>query len=135
GRPDHLRRHAVPPRYRLARPEALIAIAALTMTGTPTPSAVKAYLLDLQSRIVQALEAADGLPFLQDAWERPEGGGGLSRLIEEGHVLERGGVNFSHVMGAKLPPSAAAARPDLGGQPWEAMGVSLVLHPRNPYAP
>jgi len=105
------------------------------MTGTPTPSAVKAYLLDLQSRIVQALEAADGLPFLQDAWERPEGGGGLSRLIEEGHVLERGGVNFSHVMGAKLPPSAAAARPDLGGQQWEAMGVSLVLHPRNPYAP
>jgi coproporphyrinogen III oxidase len=105
------------------------------MTGTPTPSAVKAYLLDLQSRIVQALEAADGLPFLQDAWERPEGGGGLSRLIEEGLVLERGGVNFSHVMGAKLPPSAAAARPDLGGQPWEAMGVSLVLHPRNPYAP
>jgi coproporphyrinogen III oxidase len=105
------------------------------MTGTPTPSAVKAYLLDLQSRIVQALEAADGLPFLQDAWERPEGGGGLSRLIEEGQVLERGGVNFSHVMGAKLPPSAAAARPDLGGQPWEAMGVSLVLHPRNPYAP
>ena len=105
------------------------------MTGTPNPSAVKAYLLDLQSRIVQALEAVDGLPFLQDAWERPEGGGGLSRLIEEGRVLERGGVNFSHVMGARLPPSAAAARPDLGGQPWEAMGVSLVLHPRNPYAP
>jgi coproporphyrinogen III oxidase len=105
------------------------------MSDTPNPSAVKAYLLDLQSRIVQALEAVDGLPFLQDAWERPEGGGGLSRLIEEGHVLERGGVNFSHVMGAKLPPSAAAARPDLGGQPWEAMGVSLVLHPRNPHAP
>ena len=105
------------------------------MTGTPNPSAVKAYLLDLQSRIVQALEAVDGQPFLQDAWERPEGGGGLSRLIEEGQVLERGGVNFSHVTGAKLPPSAAAARPDLGGQPWEAMGVSLVLHPRNPYAP
>ena len=105
------------------------------MTSTPNPSAVKAYLLELQSRIVQALEAVDGLPFLQDAWERPEGGGGLSRLIEEGQVLERGGVNFSHVLGARLPPSAAAARPDLGGQPWEAMGVSLVLHPRNPYAP
>ncbi|NRR29015.1 oxygen-dependent coproporphyrinogen oxidase [Oxalobacteraceae bacterium] len=105
------------------------------MSSSPTPSAVKAYLLDLQDRIVQALEAVDGAPFLRDAWERPEGGGGISRLTEDSTVLERGGVNFSHVMGAKLPPSAAAARPDLGGQPWEAMGVSLVLHPRNPYAP
>ena len=64
-----------------------------------------------------------------------EGGGGISRLIEEGNVFERGGCNFSHVTGAKLPPSASAHRPELGGQPWEAMGVSLVLHPRNPYAP
>lgn len=105
------------------------------MSSSPTPSAVKAYLLDLQDRIVRALEVVDGAPFLRDAWERPEGGGGISRLTEDSTVLERGGVNFSHVMGAKLPPSAAAARPDLGGQPWEAMGVSLVLHPRNPYAP
>ena len=103
--------------------------------SAPNPSAVKSYLLDLQRRIVEALEQVDGLPFLQDAWTRAEGGGGLSRLIEEGNVLERGGVNFSHVQGAKLPPSAAASRPDLGGQPWEAMGVSLVIHPRNPYAP
>src|SRR5574343_277973 len=105
------------------------------MPTSPNPEAVKAYLLELQNRIVQALETVDGTPFLRDAWERPEGGGGISRLVEEGNVIERGGVNFSHVAGAKLPPSAAASRPDLGGKPWEAMGVSLVLHPRNPYAP
>jgi coproporphyrinogen III oxidase len=105
------------------------------MTSSPSPAAVKAYLLGLQSTIVEALEKLDGKPFAIDAWERPEGGGGISRVIEEGHVLERGGVNFSHVMGASLPPSAAAGRPELGGRPWEAMGVSLVLHPRNPYAP
>ena len=103
--------------------------------SSPTPAAVKAWLLDLQSRIVAALEEVDGKPFLRDAWERPEGGGGVSRLVEEGNVLERGGVNFSHVMGANLPPSAAAGRPELAGRSWEAMGVSLVLHPRNPYAP
>ena len=98
-------------------------------------AAVKTYLLDLQARIVAAFEAADGLPFRTDAWERPEGGGGISRLIEEGKVLERGGVNFSHVLGSQLPPSASAHRPELAGRRWEAMGVSLVLHPRNPYAP
>jgi coproporphyrinogen III oxidase len=101
----------------------------------PSPDAVKAWLLDLQTRIVATLENIDGKPFLRDTWERPEGGGGISRLIEEGHVLERGGVNFSHVAGKSLPPSAAAARPELAGRAWEAMGVSLVLHPRNPYAP
>jgi coproporphyrinogen III oxidase len=108
------------------------------MTATassPQPQAVKAWLLDLQARIVQRLEAIDGTPFLRDEWQRPEGGGGISRLVEEGNVIERGGVNFSHVQGAKLPPSASAHRPDIGGNPWEAMGVSLVIHPRNPYAP
>ena len=98
--------------------------------STPSPHAVKAWLLGLQARIVQALEEVDGKPFLRDAWERPEGGGGISRLIEEGNVIERGGVNFSHVTGANLPPSAMAARPELAGRAWEAMGVSLVLHPR-----
>ena len=98
-------------------------------------AAIKAWLLDLQARIVHDLEQVDGKPFLRDAWERPEGGGGISRLIEEGNVFERGGVNFSHVMGAALPPSASAVRPELAGRAWEAMGVSLVLHPRNPYAP
>jgi coproporphyrinogen III oxidase len=98
-------------------------------------AAIKTWLLDLQARIVQDLEQVDGQPFLRDEWMRPEGGGGISRLIEEGNVFERGGVNFSHVMGAALPPSASAVRPELAGRAWEAMGVSLVLHPRNPYAP
>lgn len=105
------------------------------MSFPTSASAVKTYLLDLQTRIVAALEELDGKPFASDSWERPEGGGGISRVIEEGNVFERGGVNFSHVMGKSLPPSAAAARPELAGRAWEAMGVSLVLHPRNPYAP
>ncbi len=97
--------------------------------------AVKTWLLDLQARIVAALEAIDGAPFRTDRWDRPEGGGGISRLIEDSRVLERGGVNFSHVLGDRLPPSASAHRPELAGRRWEAMGVSLVMHPRNPYAP
>ena len=97
--------------------------------------AVKTYLLALQQRIVGALEALDGSPFRTDSWQRPEGGGGISRVIEEGHFFERGGVNFSHVTGSKLPPSASAHRPEIAGAPWEAMGVSLVLHPRNPHVP
>ena len=96
---------------------------------------VKGYLLGLQGRIVDALAALDGTPFRRDEWQRPEGGGGISRLVEEGNVFERGGVNFSHVTGKQLPPSASAHRPELAGRAWEAMGVSLVLHPRNPYVP
>lgn len=107
---------------------------------TISPSAVKTYLLDLQSRIVAALEQLDSKSFLIDQWERPQGagpiaGGGISCILEEGNVFERGGVGFSHVSGASLPPSAAANRPELAGRHWEAMGVSLVLHPRNPHAP
>jgi len=98
-------------------------------------TAARDYFVDLQARIVARLEAIEGRPFRRDEWTRAEGGGGLSRLQEEGNVLERGGVNFSHVMGANLPPSAAAGRPGIAGRAWEAMGVSLVLHPRNPYAP
>jgi coproporphyrinogen III oxidase len=98
-------------------------------------SDIKTWFVGLQDRIVQQLESFDGQPFRSDAWDRPAGGGGISRLIEEGNFFERGGVNFSHVMGDKLPPSATAHRPDLAGCPWEAMGVSLVLHPRNPYCP
>ena len=96
---------------------------------------LKGYLTDLQDRIVCALEAVDGHAFRRDAWTRPEGGGGISALVEEGGVFERGGVNFSHVTGAGLPPSATAHRPELAGRRFEAMGVSLVLHPRNPYVP
>ncbi len=101
----------------------------------PDTAAVKTYLLGLQVRIVGALEALDGTAFRTDSWVRPEGGGGISRLVEEGRFFERGGVNFSHVTGSKLPPSASAHRPEIAGHPWEAMGVSLVLHPRNPHAP
>ena len=103
--------------------------------NTPDPNAVRTWLLSLQERIVSAAEAVDGGQFIRDSWDRPEGGGGISRLIEEGNVLERAGVGFSHVKGMSLPPSAAANRPEVAGHPWEAMGVSLVFHPRNPYAP
>ena len=96
---------------------------------------VKRYFTDLQSRIVARLEAIDGGSFRRDAWDRPEGGGGVSRIIEQGKVLERGGVNFSHVKGDRLPPSATATRPQLAGRAFEVLGVSLVLHPLNPYAP
>lgn len=93
------------------------------------------YLRGLQDRIVAELERLDGGTFRADSWERKGGGGGISRLIEDGKLLERGGVNFSHVMGANLPPSASAGRPEVAGRAFEAMGVSLVLHPRNPYIP
>ncbi len=96
---------------------------------------VKEFLLELQELIVERLEQLDGRSFRRDGWERAGGGGGLSCVIEEGEVMERGGVNFSHVFGPGLPPSATAARPDLAGRRFEAMGVSLVLHPRNPYVP
>ena len=93
------------------------------------------FFTGLQSRIVGELETVDGQPFRTDSWVRPEGGGGISRLIEEGDFFERGGVNFSHVTGKSLPASATAVRPQLAGRAWEAMGVSLVLHPRSPYCP
>ncbi|MBT9494652.1 MAG: oxygen-dependent coproporphyrinogen oxidase [Paucibacter sp.] len=100
---------------------------------------VRDYLLDLQARIVAALQAADGGEFISDGWTREPGsrleGDGLSRLIEGGAVFERGGVNFSHVRGRVLPPSATQHRPELAGAPFEAMGVSLVIHPHNPFVP
>lgn len=96
---------------------------------------VRTFLLGLQNDIVNALQVVDGGTFIRDEWQRPEGGGGISRLIESGRVIERGGVNFSHVFGAKLPPSATAVRAELAGAKFEAMGVSLVIHPLNPYAP
>jgi coproporphyrinogen III oxidase len=99
---------------------------------TTTP---RDYFLGLQQRIVAGLEALEGQALRRDEWTRPDGGGGISRLIENGNVFERGGVLFSHVTGDRLPGSATAHRPDLAGRSWEAMGVSLVLHPRNPYVP
>ncbi len=101
----------------------------------PQPADVKTYLLDLQDRICKGLSALDGEVFREDSWTRSEGGGGRSRVLEGGAVIEKGGVNFSHVVGTRLPPSATAHRPELAGAPWEAMGVSLVIHPRNPHVP
>ncbi len=101
--------------------------------------AVRDYLLGLQERIISAMEREGGQPFRTDGWVRDPSerlqGDGLSRLIEDGELLERGGCNFSHVRGPKLPPSATQHRPELAGAPFEAMGVSLVFHPRNPYVP
>jgi len=99
------------------------------------PTAVKNYFLGLQEAIVDRLAAADGSAFRRDEWSRPQGGGGVTRLLEDGRLFERAGVNFSHVFGGSLPPSASAGRPELAGRSFQAMGVSLVLHPRNPYVP
>jgi coproporphyrinogen III oxidase len=99
------------------------------------PDAVHAYLLELQNRLVAELERIEGRSFRRDRWQRDAGGGGESCIVEDGGVFERGGVNFSRVHGERLPPSASAARPELAGRSFEAMGVSLVLHPRNPFAP
>jgi len=98
-------------------------------------AAVYDFLAAEQARIIAALEAADGGRFGTDRWQRPEGGGGITRVLEEGAVFERAGVNVSRVQGATLPASATASRPQLAGRPYEAMGLSLVLHPRNPYCP
>ena len=98
--------------------------------------AVKTYLLGLQDTVCEALESEDGrVTFQQDKWAREEGGGGRSRVIADGAIFEKAGVGFSHVMGSELPRSATAARPELAGRSWQAMGVSLVIHPENPYVP
>jgi len=98
--------------------------------------AVRDYLTALQDRICAAVEGADGAArFAEDRWSRAEGGGGRTRVLREGGVFEQAGVGFSDVSGTTLPPSASAARPELAGAAWRAVGVSLVLHPRNPYLP
>lgn len=99
-------------------------------------AAVKAYLLALQDDICQQLAAEDGqASFVEDAWQRPAGGGGRTRVLSQGAVFEQAGVNFSHVFGDQLPASATAHRPELAGRTFQAMGVSLVIHPHNPYVP
>jgi coproporphyrinogen III oxidase len=106
------------------------------MLDQPDPTAVEGYLVSLQDRLTAALEAADGTArFREDAWERPGGGGGRTRVLSDGALLEQAGINFSHVFGARLPETATAARPELAGSRFEALGVSVVLHPRNPYVP
>ncbi|HEX3529485.1 MAG TPA: oxygen-dependent coproporphyrinogen oxidase [Thermoanaerobaculia bacterium] len=106
------------------------------MTNAPDTPAVRAYLLGLQDRICAAIEAEDGTGrFREESWDRPEGGGGRSRVLTEGAVFEQAGIGFSHVFGPGMPPSATAHRPELAGRGFEALGVSLVFHPRNPYVP
>ncbi len=101
----------------------------------PNISDVKNYLIGLQDRICEGLSAIDGKAFTEEPWNRKEGGGGRTRVLAGGAVIEKGGVNFSHVHGDALPPSASANRPELAGRSFEALGVSLVIHPNNPYAP
>lgn len=102
----------------------------------PDKAAVRDYLLKLQDSICQALAEEDGgTGFVEESWDRQEGGGGRSRVLTDGKVIEKGGVNFSHVFGEQMPASATAHRPELAGRSFEAMGVSLVIHPLNPFVP
>lgn len=102
----------------------------------PDIAAVRNYLLDLQARLCAAVEGVeDGARFREDCWTRPGGGGGQTRVLSEGAVMEQAGINFSHVLGSQLPPSATAQRPELAGCAFQALGVSLVFHPRNPHVP
>ena len=96
---------------------------------------VKDYLMGLQDSLCDQLQELDGSPFMEDNWERPEGGGGRSRVLADGAAIEKGGVNFSHISGAQMPVSATQNRPELAGRSFEAMGVSVVIHPHNPYVP
>ena len=96
---------------------------------------IKAFLLKLQDDICQQLAEVDGGAFIEDNWQREAGGGGRSRVLRDGKLFEQAGVNFSHVHGDAMPASATAHRPELAGRSFEAMGVSLVVHPRNPYVP
>jgi coproporphyrinogen III oxidase len=109
------------------------------MAHAPSTESVSLYLRELQARITKAVTAIDGKVFLTDQWQKPAGeplqGQGITQILEGGDVFERAGCGFSHVTGPKLPPSATQHRPELAGAPFEAMGVSLVFHPRNPYVP
>ena len=105
------------------------------MSTEPDITAVIAYLRKLHDQISDGIEQLDGNQFRRDAWQRPEGGGGESRVLSNGAIFEQAGINFSHVVGKQLPSSATAARPELAGASWTATGISLVFHPRNPYIP
>ena len=97
---------------------------------------IKAYLLDLQNRICQMLEGEDGKSlFIEDVWQHEAGGGGVSKVLADGDVIEKAGVNFSHVHGAALPQAATTKRPELAQQSFQALGVSVVIHPQNPFVP
>ncbi len=98
-------------------------------------NSVKTFLLNLQKELISELEALDQEKFTEDVWSRPLGGGGITSVIEDGSIIERGGINFSHIMGDNLPSAATENRPQIVGNGFEAMGLSAVLHPRNPYIP
>jgi coproporphyrinogen III oxidase len=101
----------------------------------PSEVAVRQYLVALHDRITQSIEAQDAVRFRRDGWQRPQGGGGESRILTDGSIFERAGIGFSHICGDALPPSASSAHAQVAGAPFEAMGLSLVFHPRNPYVP
>lgn len=101
----------------------------------PDAQRVKQFLLSLQDEICQQLSTVDGSEFVEDNWQREAGGGGRSRVLRNGGIFEQAGVNFSHIHGDAMPASATAHRPELAGRSFEAMGVSLVVHPQNPYIP
>ncbi|MBT5924039.1 MAG: coproporphyrinogen III oxidase, partial [Cellvibrionales bacterium] len=104
--------------------------------STINKQAVQTFLLDLQNRICDRFESLDdGATFIEDTWDRPQGGGGKTRVLKSGTLFEKGGANFSHVFGDQLPPSATANRPELAGRSFEAFGVSVVMHPDNPFIP
>lgn len=103
--------------------------------NVPDTNTVIAYLRKLHDEITDGIEQIDGSDCRCDAWKRPEGGGGESRVLSQGNVFEQAGINFSHVVGSQMPPSATASRPELVGASWVATGLSLVIHPRNPYVP
>ncbi|ETS33528.1 coproporphyrinogen III oxidase [Photorhabdus temperata] len=104
--------------------------------NTPNINKIKSFFLSLQNEICQQLEQTDGKgKFIEQCWQRKDGGGGRSRIMKEGAIFEQAGANFSHVSGTMLPSSATAHRPELAGRNYQAMGVSLVIHPLNPYIP
>ncbi|MBL6726959.1 MAG: coproporphyrinogen III oxidase, partial [Methylophilaceae bacterium] len=105
------------------------------MTYNKKIQQVRSFLVNLQNEIVHAIEIVDKNNFLNDSWQRQEGGGGTTCILENGKIFERAGVGFSHVKGAKLPRSATQLRPELENRQWEALGVSLVFHPHNPFVP
>jgi len=108
----------------------------MTTFNSDSPQQVKAYLLGLQDQICDALSNLDGAPFIEDAWRHENGTGhGRTRVLADGAVIEKGGVLFSHVSGTEMPAAATQKRPELAGKDWQALGVSLVIHPRNPMAP
>ncbi len=138
GRPgteEAVRKLAGVTRQLRAKPSMNVLSSSVIRDARAAGAAVKTYLNDLHDRITAAVAAVDTAKIVRDTWQRPEGGGGESRILSDGSVFERAGIGFSHVFGDQMPPSASHAHPQVAGAPYEAMGLSAVFHPRNPYAP